>query len=44
MSTTILDIVTNFEKALATFISSSAGVVTKFVMPIGWVVSNQRTD
>ena len=38
MSTMVQDVVTHFTTALNTFIAGSAGIISGYVMPIGWTV------
>lgn len=38
MATMVQDVVTHFETALNTFIGSSAGVISTYVMPLGWTI------
>lgn len=38
MSTFVPDVISQFNAALTTFLTSSAGVISGYVMPIGWVV------
>ena len=38
MSTMVQDVVTHFTTALNTFIAGSAGIISGYVMPIGWTI------